>query len=66
MDHEESRGSGQRVPASELGAILSVRLDAATVRVLRELARSTGLSPAQLVQAWVRERARMEHARIPA
>ena len=52
--------------AAEPGAILSVRLDAETVRYLRELARSTGLSPAQLVQAWVRERARREHYRVPA
>jgi predicted transcriptional regulator len=48
------------------GAVLSVRLDPDTVGYLRELAQATGLSPAQLVQAWVRERARREHYRIPA
>jgi len=53
-------------PSAAPGAILSVRLDPDTVRYLRELAQSTGLSPAQLVQAWVRERVRREHYRIPA
>jgi len=66
MDHDENRRLGDRIPADDPGTILSVRLDGATVRILRELARSTGLSPAQLVQAWVRERARREHSRIPA
>ena len=66
MNHEESRRLGQSASAGEPGAILSIRLDAATVKVLRELARATGLSPAQLVQAWVRERARRELSRIPA
>jgi len=66
MNHEESRRLGQGVSTGEPGAILSIRLDAATVKVLRELARATGLSPAQLVQAWVRERARRELSRIPA
>jgi len=66
MNHEGSRSGRAGTMAAEPGAILSVRLDAETVRYLRELARSTGLSPAQLVQAWVRERARREHYRVPA
>lgn len=65
MNHEGSQ-LGPRTTSGQPAAILSVRLDAETVMHLRELARSTGLSPAQLVQAWVRERARQEHSRVPA
>jgi aryl-alcohol dehydrogenase-like predicted oxidoreductase len=65
MNHKGNQ-LGPRTASGQPGAILSVRLDAETVMHLRELARSTGLSPAQLVQAWVRERARKEHSRVPA
>jgi hypothetical protein len=66
MDQQQHRPPRPAQSGAQAGAILSIRLDAPTVRVLQELARSTGLSPAQLVQAWVRERARREHSRIPA
>jgi hypothetical protein len=47
-------------------ATLAVRLDRQTLRELGELAHASRLRPAQLVQAWVRERVRQEHLGIPA
>ncbi len=55
LDFPEEWVEEQR-PRRTLGHVLGVRLDAATVAKLAELARAKGIGPSTLVRMWILER----------